>query len=169
MKKSLLILCIGLQFSVNAAHQCNSNITETSPDNQFIDNNDGTVTDSSTGLMWMRCALGESWTGTTCTGTTATYNWQDALNQAESTDFASHADWRLPNIKELQSILELSCYDPAINVSIFPETANSNPQYWSSTLYSKENNHGAWALSHTSGSISTEVKSNSKLVRLVRN
>ncbi|AOW77633.1 hypothetical protein A3Q34_12690 [Colwellia sp. PAMC 20917] len=168
MKKLLILISVAFISSVQAAHTCNDNITKSTPTARFTDNADGTVTDTVTDLTWMRCTLGESWDGANCTGAAQTYDWQEALTEADSSNLATHTNWRLPNIKEMQSIVEYACYDPAFNVSVFPESSNSNPQYWSSSIYSKTNYHSAWALSQASGSISDEVKSNSKLVRLVR-
>ncbi len=64
----------------------------------FTDNGDGTVTDSKTGLTWMRCAMGQTWSGTTCTGWDGMYTWDQA--RTLNTTFAGHSDWRLPTIRE---------------------------------------------------------------------
>lgn len=68
----------------------------------FVDNGDGTVTDTRTGLMWMRCALGQTWDGTTCVGEAKGYTWEEAM--ALHHGFAGHDDWRLPSIHELRNI-----------------------------------------------------------------
>ncbi|WP_308984294.1 DUF1566 domain-containing protein [Thalassobacterium sedimentorum] len=62
--------------------------------NRFIDNGDGTITDEATGLTWMQS---DSKVG---------MNWPSALEYAENLEFAGHSDWRLPNAKELQSIID---------------------------------------------------------------
>lgn len=62
--------------------------------NDFVDNGDGTVTDRATGLMWEQ---GDSGRG---------MDWKDALAYAEKLTLAGHDDWRLPNAKELQSIVD---------------------------------------------------------------
>ncbi|NOR76050.1 MAG: DUF1566 domain-containing protein [Draconibacterium sp.] len=62
--------------------------------NNFINNKNGTVTDLATGLMWQQTDNGQ------------TYNWQTALEYAENMELAGHSDWRLPNPKELQSIVD---------------------------------------------------------------
>jgi len=87
----------------------------------FIDNGDGTVTNTDTGLMWQQDTAPD------------TYNWQDALDYCETLTLASHNDWRLPNVNELHSIVDYSTYDPSINTDYFPNTESSG--YWSSTTY----------------------------------
>lgn len=64
--------------------------------NAFVDNGDGTITDSATGLMWMKSDSGSS------------MNWEEALAYSEGLEYAGYDDWRLPNAKELQSILDYS-------------------------------------------------------------
>lgn len=66
--------------------------------NNFVNNGDGTITDKATGLMWMK------------SDSKSTKNWKEALAYAESLNYAGHTDWRLPNAKELQSIID---YDKA--------------------------------------------------------
>ena len=64
--------------------------------NQFVDNGDGTVTDKATGLVWQKADSGKG------------MNWLQALAYAESLDLAGQSDWRLPNAKELQSLVDYS-------------------------------------------------------------
>jgi hypothetical protein len=64
--------------------------------NDFVDNRDGTVTDRATGLTWTRADSGK------------TMDWKAALAYAEGLTLAGHDDWRLPNVKELQSIVDYS-------------------------------------------------------------
>ena len=58
--------------------------------NEFVDNGDGTVTDSATGLMWEKADSGSG------------MDWEAALTYAENATTGGYDDWRLPNIKELQ-------------------------------------------------------------------
>ena len=85
----------------------------------YADNGDGTVTDTSTGLMWQQQA-GSS-----------TQTWEQALAYCEGLNLGGHTDWRLPTIKELRSLVDYSRYNPAINTTYFPNAAAS--WYWSST------------------------------------
>ncbi|MGD1822815.1 MAG: DUF1566 domain-containing protein [Pleomorphochaeta sp.] len=108
----------------------NQKITATI-NNTLIDN--GTVTDSSTRLMWM--------------ADDATYamEWKDALAYCEILEYAGYDDWKLPDIKELQSIVDYTGVYPTIDHSYFNTTQleekNPNYYYWSSTsaYFSTEN------------------------------
>ncbi len=109
--------------------------TVNTPTERFILNKDGTAIDKATGLMWMRCSLGHTWTGTTCSGDTHRSTWEGALNAVQAFNqkggFAEHKDWRIPNMKELGSIVERACVNPSINQEVFPTTEFW--YYWSST------------------------------------
>ena len=96
--------------------------------NSFVANADGTVTDEASGLMWAQDDSGIS------------MNWEDALAYAENSHYAGYDDWRLPNVKELQSIVDYSGVFPAIDTSVFNisritnEAGNADyPYFWTST------------------------------------
>ncbi len=151
------------------AQVCNPNITPTAPDNRYTDNGDGTVTDNRTGLMWKQCVEGLSNSPACDTGSAATYTWQEALAQAQTvngTGFAGYSDWRLPNRKELASLIERACYYPAINITRFPATP-SNHFWHSSPDYSTDGY--VWSVSFYIGAIvGSDAKFNHNSVRLVR-
>jgi hypothetical protein len=136
MSKSLTLIIL-LSFSLlspTQAQTCNSAIIPSAPDSRYQDNADGTVTDKQTGLMWKRCSEGLS--GSNCeTGTSTRYNWQQVLQLPATLNisggFAGYSDWRTPNQKELQSLQEVSCHNPAINTTLFPNTEST--AYWSSS------------------------------------
>jgi len=102
--------------------------------NVYVDNGDGTISDRATGLMWMQTDSGKG------------MNWQQALNFAENLESAGYRDWRLPNAKELQSIVDYSrspdtSVSPAID-PVFQSTPITNeagqrdyPFYWASTTH----------------------------------
>lgn len=76
----------------------------------FVDNFNGTVTDLSTGLMWQKETPNNTMT------------WEEALSYCESLTLAGYSDWRLPNRKELRSLVDFSRHIPAINTTYFPDT-----------------------------------------------
>ncbi|MDC7243697.1 MAG: DUF1566 domain-containing protein [Sphaerochaetaceae bacterium] len=103
--------------------------------NDFFDNHNQTITDSATGLMWAK------------RDNELPITWKDALKfvrECNSSHYLGYKDWRLPNVKELQSIVDYSGLYPAINKEFFRCTENKkNPNfyYWSSTsaYFSKHN------------------------------
>ena len=144
------------------AQTCNALIESSTPASRYTLNADGTAVDKRTGLMWMRCSLGQTWDGTTCAGNAVTFNWQTALLFAEAASFAGHEDWYLPNVKELSSLTESACYEPAVNETAFPVTPNS--YYWSSTAEASD----AWIVFSQEGSNALLPKSSGAALRLVR-
>ncbi len=97
---------------------------------EWAGNADGTVFDTATGLTWMRCAVGQTWSGTTCSGTASHHTWAQAM--ALTSTHAGFGDWRLPNIRELQSIINYWNASPAIeSAAAFPATPST--AFWSAT------------------------------------
>jgi hypothetical protein len=88
---------------------------------RFVDNLDGTVTDTCTGLMWQQdTELGA-------------YDWQEALLYCDRFRLGDHTDWRLPNVRELLSIVDYGRVEPAIDPVFDAESFN----YWSSTNHNE--------------------------------
>ena len=113
--------------------------------NDFHDNGDGTITDRATGLMWPKDDSGQG------------MNWQEALAWAQRKNvekFLGHRDWRLPSVKELQSIVDYTrapdaTQSPAI-APVFNYTTITNeigqvdfPYYWSATTHAGLRGGGA--------------------------
>lgn len=69
-------------------------------------NTDGTVEDLETGLIWMRCAVGQKWDGNNCNGESKSFKWQAA--KAINLNFADYSDWRLPTFDELRTLIYCS-------------------------------------------------------------
>ena len=102
--------------------------------NKFVDNGDGTVTDLATGLMWQKADSGRG------------MDWESALKYAQDLSLAGHGDWRLPDAKELQSIVDYSrspqtSNSPAID-PVFKTTAIKDPlgnrqypYFWTGTTH----------------------------------
>lgn len=145
----------------------------TTPSGQFFNPADGTVTDTQTGLMWKRCPEGQHWdkSNNACTGEALQLNWQQALEQASNTNAGigeplGYSDWRVPNIKELASLVERTCQQPTINLNLFPDTQPTS--YWTSSPSSVLAD-SIWILDFTDGLTHTSRKNSLSLVRLVRN
>jgi hypothetical protein len=118
----------------------------------YVDNGDGTISDTDTGLMWQQ--------------DTASGFWQEALSYCDYLTLAEYNDWRLPNRNELQTIVDYSRDGPSIDITYFPSTASEF--YWTSTTkagYPGE----AWCLSFLYGPVSSSVKSSAyNYLRCVR-
>ena len=99
--------------------------------NAFVDNADGTVTDTATGRMWQRADDGKR------------REWAEALAYCEALDLGGHQDWYLPSSKELQSIVDYAKTDfPAIETGVFGITQDSETlDYWTSTTFGDIKSH----------------------------
>ena len=146
---------------------CDPSIPRSTDPNEFFDHGDGTITHKLTGLMWKKCVEGKG--GSNCDqdipDTPDTYTWRWALQQADESNFAGYDDWRLPNIKELASIVEISCYNPAIDTRVFPNDPGS--RIWSSSSYVNYVPY-QWVMNFAHGIDEQIEKSGEHLVRLVR-
>ena len=123
------------------------------------------VTDQASGLIWRRCAEGMSWDGTTCAGSASTYTHENALVRARTEAASSAKAWRLPNVKELSSIVDRSRISPAINVAAFPATPST--WFWSSSPYAGDS-VSAWFVLFGNGYVYYNYRGNDYAVRLVR-
>lgn len=169
MRTFFLLICyLFSAATVYAVQACNNSMPASTPDSQLLDNNDGTITDLKTGLMWKKCLEGVS--GNLCdTGPPDSFTWQQALEQPglvnDAGGFAGHTDWRLPNIRGLVSIVEEQCDYPAINLNRFPNTPSS--YVWSGAPYAG-NTSEAWNVNFDSGYSIYKRRGYSHAVRLVR-
>ncbi|MBI4848584.1 MAG: DUF1566 domain-containing protein [Nitrospirae bacterium] len=118
----------------------------------LVNNGNGTVTDSRTGLVWQQ-------------GEPGTKTWGAALSYCEGLSLGNKTDWRLPNIKELESLTDDARYYPAIDTLFFPGAYAS--YYWSSTTYAYYP-HYAWDVSFGNGYVVSYVKYGNFYVRCVR-
>lgn len=101
--------------------------------NRFTDNGDGTITDEASGLMWQQADNGDN------------YDWEEALVYAEALNLGDHSDWRMPNAKELQSIVDYNrspqttaspAIDPVFSCTPIIDTDGNEGQfgyYWTSS------------------------------------
>lgn len=98
---------------------------------------DYTTTDNVTGLVWKTCSEGLS--GADCTGTATTLEWDTAMGTGTGCDalnagsgYAGHTDWRLPTLKEMESIVNYSTNNPTTFTTSFPST-QVDANYWTSS------------------------------------
>ncbi len=117
--------------------------------NSFVDNGNGTVTDLGTGLTWMQTDSGAFNAGPYGDGT---LDWEQALDWAENLSFAGFDDWRLPNAKELQSIVDYTraptvTGTAAIDVNFFDVTETES-FFWASTTHcdGPASTYGEWGV-----------------------
>jgi Protein of unknown function (DUF1566) len=154
------------------AQTCKTEITATTPTARFTTFNNGTVLDKYTGLIWKKCSEGQQWNAAshTCHLFAVTYTWQKALQRVQTVNskvgFAGYKDWRVPNIKELITLVEEQCDNPAINLSVFPTTLGSG--FWSSSSLASDGG-SAWKVGFNDGYVGWDNgQNNSNQVRLVR-
>jgi hypothetical protein len=146
-----------LQFTNGTVSYHNNNnnyyvrcVRGTSTTRSFTDNSDSTVNDTKTGLVWQQTSSSKM-------------TWESALNLCEGLTLGSQSDWRLPNIKELGSIVDVSEYNPTIDNTAFPSTYSD--EYWSSSPASSNDRYG---INFKYGSIFIEPLSMTYYVRCVR-
>jgi hypothetical protein len=121
------------------------------------------VTDKLTGLIWLQDNTGFGQT-----------TWEAAITVANNlkagdaglTDGSQAGDWRLPNVKELQSLIDYGRYNPAFPAG-HPFTAVEPSHYWSSTTFTHDEN-AAWGVYFNDGAAFSTVKSATGYVWCVR-
>jgi hypothetical protein len=139
--------------------------SETAP--VFIDNQNGTVTDLVSGLIWLKDA--------NCFGTK---NWNTAVGAIETlasgecglTDGSQTGDWRLPEVEELRSLIDDANFGPALPAGhpfINVQSDMFSDEYWASTVYIPAP-HAAWFVSLHAGSVSASDKGAPRHVWAVR-
>ncbi|MCI5118811.1 MAG: DUF1566 domain-containing protein, partial [Candidatus Electrothrix sp. LOE1_4_5] len=138
---------------------------------QYVDNCNGTISDTKTGLMWKRCSEGLS--GMNCeNGKRERYEWKNAVRRFKNVEYAGYKDWRLPTIDELKTLVYCSngvkntkngkCDDssekPAINQQAFPNTLSN--KYWSGSRSANDDYWDyAWYVNFSDGHSGTAGRS----------
>lgn len=142
----------------------------------FTDNGDGTITDNNTDLMWEKKSDDGS-----IHDVDNGYVWNDAFNvfidDLNDSSFAGHNDWRLPNLRELQSLTNAELENPAAasiwetacdgGCTVLTCSCTENNNYWTSTTYAASVAL-AWGIDFSDGSVNNLGKSALRRVRAVR-
>ena len=120
---------------------------------RFVNNMNGTITDTLTGLMWQKDDFQNPMT------------WEEAITQFNGLLLADHTNWRMPTREEFRSIVDYSRITPSIYVNEFPNTVLGN--YWTSTAHPFQENH-IWCIHFYNGNDNYQSKSNTYFSRAVR-
>jgi|GEM_PF-4028190 len=147
---------------------------------------DGTALDTKTGLVWMRCSVGQTWQNNRCEGKAKRFEWEEA--KALQSSFAGYTDWRLPMIEELRTLVYCSngnkkpsttannsgCDEkkygaytrPTIVKAVFPNTSPKSI-VWSGSPHANDSYY-AWGVHFYYGDGSYYDRYVNRHVRLVR-
>jgi hypothetical protein len=153
----------------------------------YQNNGDGTITDLNTGLMWeqkIRDIVGGEglhhvgrvfpWDSAAPT----IWDWLEGVNTEGGTGLGGHNDWRIPNVKELQSIVDYGTFNPAVGpafnngpgidpCSVAECSLTASGDYWSATTFAS-NLAVAWIVNFDGGNVDVDNKSGTNFVRAVR-
>jgi hypothetical protein len=128
----------------------------------YVDNQNGTITNSTLGLIWQKCSAGTDYL-TACSGTASKLSWSDSVNYCEGLTLGGRSDWRLPNINELKTLSDYSkTTNPIFNTTYFPIgsiSTTTNIGYWSSTSSIGFTTYG-WTLDYFMSNGSTGASKN---------
>lgn len=141
---------------------------------RFVDNNNGTVTDNLTGLIWLKEGQCVAFSAGDATGRNSRL-WAAAVasaNQLASgycglTDGSKAGDWRLPNVNELFSLIDRGQLNPALPTGSPLAASTAAGGYWSSTIYAGDSG-SAWLVNCYDGYVFYISKSVDYYVRCVR-
>lgn len=142
----------------------------------YLDNGDGTMTDIRTGLMWEKHADDGS-----IHDLDTQFSWVDAFGKIAALNagsgFAGHTDWRLPNVNELQSLIDYGRFGPSVplvfhtgctpDCTVLDCSCTKTGDHWTSTSFHNLASQ-AWFVSSDSGAVGHGAKSALNFVRAVR-
>ena len=153
----------GVSISCGATGQDGALAKGVSVSPRFTDNGNGTVTDHLTGLTWLKnanCFGLQTWTAALSDANTL------ASGACGTTDGSVAGTWRLPNVRELQSVIDYGQFNPALPVG-HPFAGVLSLHYWSSTSYVSSPNN-AWQVDLFYGGLYVDLKGNAYTVWPVR-
>jgi len=169
LNKVVLTMALALMCASSAwALDCRSErLAASTPTSNFIGQGE-VVTDNHTSLSWMRCAVGQQWSGKTCEGEPTTLTWQEAMAivaKVNQEGLGGYNDWRMPLVPELASIVERQCFNPRMNTAIFPGAPSAI--FWSAMEKMGSATH-AYTLDFGGGAAMASIKQGAGAVRLAR-
>lgn len=148
-----------------AAVRLVSSMSKTNAQKYVLLDNGQEVLDTQTSLIWRRCVEGMRWNGKSCEGHAFGGMLVESLERAQMQAKLTGKNWRLPNIKELASLVDFSQQNLAIDTNIFPNTPND--QFWSSSPYAMDAFYG-WVTHFYYGSNYYTYLEDTGMMRLVR-
>jgi hypothetical protein len=120
---------------------------------RFTENGNGTITDNLTGLIWQKNKAQNTMT------------WEEALTYSKGLSLGGKSDWRLPNIKEIQSLNDVKLSKPSFDINYFSDVISGN--FWSSTTM-QNGTTKAWDINVDYGIVSYSDKTLKENVLCVR-
>jgi len=161
---TMIVVIVVALSSPTYALACNEQTND--PSMRFDIENEHAV-DIESGLTWMRCALGQTWNGKTCTGQASLLTWYEANDTLKemTQKNSKNADWRLPRLNELATIVDITCKSPRINLSVFPSTPAA--YYWTNSRVPRGYGE-AYVISFGTDGVSSKALDTRYAVRLVR-
>lgn len=166
--RHIVLTAFAMTVTVGSWADCNSALRTDTPAEHFEIVDGGYLVDRATGLMWQRCPLGFQWLNSSCqteSNLSGGTDWQSALKAAAGAAHGEYDDWRLPNIKELETIVDRSCWDPAVSGILFPSTPSA--LFWTSSPDAVRPDVAA-VVDFSKGAHRGLKKTNFALIRLVR-
>ena len=136
------------------------------PSPRFSDNGDKTLTDNLTGLIWPK----DGRTDAPGSCTLGAMTWQQALDYVaclNTNDYLGHNDWRLPNVSELESLINLGQPENGNWLQTQGFSLSQDSEYWTSTTDVSQPGN-AWGLDNADGCVNSDEKTLTSLVRSVR-
>ena len=150
---------------VNCPGQDGDYLSGCSNNPRFVDNGDDTVTDTCTQLMWQKDMADTNGGGV---NNSDKLFWCDALTYCEDLTFAGQSDWRLPNVRELHTLVDFSRASPAIDTDFFDATSGGEWVHWTSTSIANANGDCEWLIFFDTGRLSSVCTSNEQALGHIR-
>ena len=149
-----------------AQAQVCQNTIATSASSVFFETSEShTLADKRTNIVWSRCAVGQHWQSGQCAGIPSLLSFSAAKMAVDKSAAAENLRWRMPTMSELSLLVELRCYNPAIDLDLFPNTPSGS--FWTRTRFVNKTKHH-WQIQFRFGANLAGKDSSEAYLRLVR-